>query len=147
MGKYKQLLLLPQKNGELDKVGKLAFCRNTTIHFLNFEIYKRSLYHEGRALCKQVINHGSRTVFPYYIMTMPNKEDASSYLSSSDVWQLCMLSVVSCHQYLQLFKSSFFKVVFFQINKYAVEVIPHVKSYNQRQPLSMQPIVNNNHCL
>jgi hypothetical protein len=39
-------------------------------------------------------------VFPYYIMIMPNKEDASSYLSSSDVWQLCMLSVVSCHQYL-----------------------------------------------
>ena len=82
------------------RVGKLAFCRNTTIYFLNFEIYKRSLYHEGRALCKQVINHGSRTVFPYYIMTMPNKEDASSYLSSSDVWQLCMLSVASCHQYL-----------------------------------------------
>jgi hypothetical protein len=82
------------------RVGKVAFCRNTTIHFLNFEIYKRSLYHEGRALCKQVISHGSRTVFPYYIMIMPNKEDASSYLSSSDVWQLCMLSVVSCHQYL-----------------------------------------------
>ena len=82
------------------RVGKLAFCRNTTIHFLNFEIYKRSLYHEGRALCKQVINYGSRTVFPYYIVTMPNKEHASSYLSSSDAWQLCMLSVMSCHQYL-----------------------------------------------
>ena len=82
------------------RVGKVAFCRNTTIHFLNFEIYKRSLYHEGRALCKQVISHGSRTVFPYYIMIMANKEDASSYLSSSDVWQLCILSVVSCHQYL-----------------------------------------------
>jgi hypothetical protein len=39
-------------------------------------------------------------VFPYYIMTMPNEEDACSYLSSSDASQLCMLSVVSCHQYL-----------------------------------------------
>ena len=108
MGKYKQLLLLPQKNGELYKGWKSAFCRNTTIHFHNFEIYKRSFYHDGRTLCKQVINHGSRTVCPYYIMTMPNKEDASSYLSSNDAWQLCMLSVVSCHQYLYLFKSSFF---------------------------------------
>jgi hypothetical protein len=47
-----------------------------------------------------VINYCSRTVFSYYIMTMPNKEDASSYLSSSDALPLCMLSVVSCHQYL-----------------------------------------------
>jgi hypothetical protein len=30
--------------------GNLAFCRNTTIHFLNFEIYNRSLSHEGRVL-------------------------------------------------------------------------------------------------
>jgi hypothetical protein len=55
------------------KVGKLGFCRNTTMHFLNFEIYKRSLYHEGRELCKQVINHGSRTVFRTILWQCPIK--------------------------------------------------------------------------
>ena len=34
-----------------------------------------------------------------------------------------------------------------QINRHAGEVIPHVKSYNQKQPLSIQRIVYTTHCL
>ena len=79
--------------------GNWAFCRNTTIHFLNFEIYNRSLSHEGRVLSMQVTNYGPGKYFPYYITTNPNTEDPSSSWSSN-AWQLCMLSVVNCHQYL-----------------------------------------------
>ena len=44
-----------------------------------------------------------------------------------------------------VFCSIRFRGVFPQINRHAGEVIPHVKSYNQKQPLSIQPIVYNNH--
>ena len=79
------------------RVGKLSLGRNTPIHFLNFEIYKRSHKHKGRALAEQITNYGPQTDFPCYILTNSNKED-TFFLSSSDAWQLCMLSAVNCHQ-------------------------------------------------